>query len=197
MKDKAIRDILIAYLQTTNHEIRIYQEKSIGSSICDVMAVTDKLIGYEIKSDYDNYSRLGEQVKAYDRFFDENHLVVSQSHSHSAEGKVPTHWGILCIRNDSITVVRKAQKNRSVSRRNQLAILWKLELKNLLIKNNMPLYARKDKGYISDMIAAEVESNLLGKQIAQGVLAILRILDKKFAACRGENPSAGGFNIAQ
>ena len=147
MNDKAIRDILIAYLQATNHEIRIYQEKSIGSSICDVMAVTDKLTGYEIKSDHDNYSRLGEQVKAYDRFFDENYLVISQSHSRSAEGKVPTHWGILCIHNDSITVIRKAQKNRSVSRRNQLAILWKLELKNLLIKNNMPLYAQKDKGY--------------------------------------------------
>ena len=50
MNDKAIRDILIAYLQATNHEIRIYQEKSIGSSICDVMAVTDKLTGYEIKA---------------------------------------------------------------------------------------------------------------------------------------------------
>ena len=170
MNDKAIRDILIAYLQATNHEIRIYQEKSIGSSICDVMAVTDKLTGYEIKSDHDNYSRLGEQVKAYDRFFDENYLVISQSHSRSAEGKVPTHWGILCIHNDSITVIRKAQKNRSVSRRNQLAILWKLELKNLLIKNNMPLYAQKDKGYISDMIAAAVECNLLGKQIAQELM---------------------------
>lgn len=41
MNDKAIRDILIAWLQATNHEIRIYQEKSIGASICDVMAVTD------------------------------------------------------------------------------------------------------------------------------------------------------------
>ena len=49
MNDKAIRDILIAWLQATNHEIRIYQEKSIGASICDVMAVTDKLTGYEMQ----------------------------------------------------------------------------------------------------------------------------------------------------
>ena len=69
----------------TENPIRIYQEKSIGSSICDVMAVTDKLIGYEIKSDLDNYARLEEQVHAYDRFFDENYLVVSQTHSRSAE----------------------------------------------------------------------------------------------------------------
>ena len=48
MNDKSIREILISWLQATNHEIRIYQEKSIGASICDVMAVTDKLTGYEI-----------------------------------------------------------------------------------------------------------------------------------------------------
>ena len=106
MNDKAIRDILIAWLQATNHEIRIYQEKSIGASICDVMAVTDKLTGYEIKSDLDNYARLEDQIKAYDRFFDENYLVVSQSHSRSAESKVPYHWGILCIQNNNITVLR-------------------------------------------------------------------------------------------
>lgn len=170
MNDKAIRDILIAWLQATNHEIRIYQEKSIGASICDVMAVTDKMTGYEIKSDLDNYARLEDQVKAYDRFFDENYLVVSQSHSRSAESKVPSHWGILCIQNDNITVLRKAQKNRAVYRRSQLTVLWKLELKNLLIKNNMPLYAQKDRGYISEMIATTVEDSLLGKQIAQELM---------------------------
>ena len=170
MNDKAIRDILIAWLQATNHEIRIYQEKSIGASICDVMAVTDKLTGYEIKSDLDNYARLEDQVKAYDRFFDENYLVVSQGHSRSAENKVPYHWGILCIQNDNITILRKAQKNKYVYRRSQLTVLWKLELKNLLIKNNMPLYAQKDRGYISEMIATTVEDSLLGKQIAHELM---------------------------
>lgn len=107
MNDKSIREILISWLQATNHEIRIYQEKSIGASICDVMAVTDKLTGYEIKSDQDNYARLQDQVKAYDRFFDENYLVVSQSHSRSAESKVPCHWGILYIQNDALVTFKR------------------------------------------------------------------------------------------
>lgn len=170
MNDKSIRDILIAWLQATNHEIRIYQEKNIGSSICDVMAVTDKLTGYEIKSDLDNYARLEEQVRAYDQFFDENYLVVSQTHSRSAESKVPSHWGILCIHNDNITLLRKAQKNRYVYRRSQLSILWKLELKNLLIKNRMPLYAQRDRTYISEQIALNVEDSLLGQQIAEELM---------------------------
>ena len=41
MNDKEIRKILISYLKASNGEIRIYQEKSIGTSICDVMTVTD------------------------------------------------------------------------------------------------------------------------------------------------------------
>lgn len=170
MNDKAIRNILIAYLQTTNQEIRIYQEKSIGSSICDVMAVTDKLTGYEIKSDLDNYARLEDQIKAYDRFFDENYLVVSPKHSRSAESKVPHYWGILCIQNDNITVLRKAQKNRNVYRYAQLSVLWKLELKNLLMKNNMPLYAQKEKSYIAGQLFQTVEESLLGEQIAQELM---------------------------
>lgn len=47
MNNKSIRKILIAYLQSLNDEIRIYQEKSIGNSICDVMVVSDNLTGYE------------------------------------------------------------------------------------------------------------------------------------------------------
>lgn len=63
MNDKEIRKILIEYLKTTATEIRIYQEKSIGSSICDLMTVSDCITGYEIKSDLDNYSRLDSQIK--------------------------------------------------------------------------------------------------------------------------------------
>lgn len=170
MYDKAIRSILISYLQATSKEIRIYQEKSIGSSICDVMAVTDKLTGYEIKSDSDNYTRLESQVSAYDRFFDENYLVVSQKHSQSAPNKIPEYWGILFVHEDNVSVMRKAHKNRFVNRRSQLTVLWKLELKNLLIKNNMPLFAQKDRGYISEQIAATVDEHLLGKQIAQELM---------------------------
>ena len=65
MKDKEIRNILIAYVKATCEEVRIYQEKSIGAAVCDVMAATNRLIGYEIKSDADNYQRLDRQITFY------------------------------------------------------------------------------------------------------------------------------------
>ena len=53
MKDNEIRKILIEYLKATSDEIRIFQEKNIGNSVCDVMAVTDILIAQKQK-DYDD-----------------------------------------------------------------------------------------------------------------------------------------------
>lgn len=65
MNDKQIRKILIASLQAQEKEIRIYQEKNIGSSICDLMAVTGCLTGYEIKSGRDDYRQLQGLIAAF------------------------------------------------------------------------------------------------------------------------------------
>ena len=58
MNDKDIRAILVNYLLAESGKIRIYHEKSIGESICDIMTVSSCLTGYEIKSDHDNFTRL-------------------------------------------------------------------------------------------------------------------------------------------
>lgn len=87
MTDKEMRSILIEYLTINNKEFRIFQEKSIGSSVCDLMLVTDRLSGFEIKSDSDNFERIEHQVSAYEQFFDENTLVVGGSHLQVAQKK--------------------------------------------------------------------------------------------------------------
>jgi hypothetical protein len=171
MKDKEIRSILIEYLSIRHKEYRIFQEKSIGSSICDLMLVTDKLTGFEIKSDNDNYERLGRQVKAYNQFFDENYIVVGKSHVQFIEGKVPFEWGILCVDKSEIKQIRQARGNQIVSRRKQLSILWKLELKNILIENALPSYALKDKDFIIDKIDRSVPDATVQKQIVSELLS--------------------------
>ena len=108
MDDAHIRAILIEYLKASDEKIRIYQEKSIGASICDVMTVTDKLSGYEIKSDVDNLERLRKQIASYDLFFDRCYIVCGRVHEARLEELVPSHWGILCVTECSITLVRKA-----------------------------------------------------------------------------------------
>lgn len=165
-----MRDILIEYIKSVSDEVRIYQEKSIGAAVFDVMAVSDRLAGYEIKSDADNYQRLERQIRFYNDFFDENYIVVGKKHHDSSEKKVPASWGIVYIDDSGIQVLRNASKNPDVSRRSQLSLLWKLELKNLLIQNNLPLYAQKGKGYISNQICRSVAHEILGRQIAGELL---------------------------
>ena len=166
MNAQEVRLILESYLRTDESDIRIFFEKKIGPSVCDVMAVTDKLIGFEIKSDLDNYERLDAQIKAYDNFFDKNYLVVGKSHLNSATAKIPVHWGIIAITADSVSIVRKAKLNRSAVCSRQLAILWKIELKNLLIENKLPMYALKSKGYIINKLIEKVPTSKLKAQIS-------------------------------
>lgn len=165
MNAEEVKLVLEAYLKVTEKDIRIYYEKKIGSAICDVMAVTDKLVGFEIKSDLDNYERLAEQVKAYDLFFDKNYIVVGKKHLSSVNEKVPSHWGIICISDGAFQIERKAKMNRGVACTRQLSILWKIELKNLLVENNLPMYALKHKGFLIDKLTEHVPADKLKKQV--------------------------------
>ena len=166
MDDKAIRKILISSLKVVYPEMRLYQEKMIGSSICDLMVVTDRLIGYEIKSDQDNYARIDSQVNWYDQFFDLNYIVVGKTHEKSAKSMIPNHWGIVVITEDNVSVSRCPLPNQNVNRKRQLSILWKLELKNLLNYFRLPMFALKSKEFITNKLVESVPEDQLREQIA-------------------------------
>ena len=172
MNDRAIRNVLVEYVRHINSSARIFHEKYIGSSICDVMVAVEDvgLMGYEIKSDLDNYERLEGQIRAYDKFFDYNYIVVGEHHKKSVEEKIPPYWGILVISKSDIELVREAKENTKVDRARQLSILWAVELKNLLIRNDMPLYAQRSKNYITDRLIEKVPTKKLGLQIVSELL---------------------------
>lgn len=170
MNDKEIRAILIEFIKTKYSKVRIFQEKSIGKSICDIMAVSDCITGFEIKSDLDNFNRLPEQIRAYNLFFDKNYIVVSDKHINKINDFIPREWGIIYITANNVVVNREAKTSKCVSRYKQLSILWKIELKNLLVKNQMPSYALKSKDYIASKISKNVDKEILGKQIADELL---------------------------
>ena len=170
MNDQDIRKILISFLKVRYEKIRIYQEKSIGGSICDLMAVTDCLTGYEIKSDLDNYSRIASQVANYQRFFNENYIVVGRSHEQSVAERVPATWGIIVVSPDNVVISRKARPNSEMRIKSQLSILWKLELSNILSFFNLPMFSMKGKDFISDRLVENVPWDQLSKQVAYELL---------------------------
>ena len=59
MLDKDIREPLFDYLDERYGKVRTIEEKIIGKSRADVLAIVEgEIIGFEIKSDSDTYSRL-------------------------------------------------------------------------------------------------------------------------------------------
>ncbi len=170
MNERDIRKILIEYLKAHHQKLRIFNEKCIGTSICDVMAVTDKLVGFEIKSDLDNYDRLARQERAYNDFFDECWLVVGERHKRSALQKAPDGWGVLVVYSDKVEALSNCDRRYGIwsSVRSQLSLLWKLELKNILVKNGLPAYAQKSKDYIIDrLVSSGINNQLLRRQIVE------------------------------
>lgn len=165
MLDAQIRDKLFFEIETTSPKIRIFEEVIIGESRCDFYAVTDKLTGYEIKSDADSYARLRSQVKSYDKFFDENYLVVGKSHRKSAEAHIPEYWGLICVDEESVEVVRTAQPNSKVKLQNQLRLLWKRELRHILERYSLPKYQKCSRQYITKKLIDLIDETMLRNEI--------------------------------
>ncbi len=153
MLDKDIRELLFDYIDKSYDKLRIYEELKIRSSIADVVVVLeDKLIGIEIKSDSDTYTRLPTQIKDYNHFFDYNYIAVGTTHTKQVHKHIPEHWGILSVAETEngyyIEQLRPAKPTPRLKVSYQIKLLWRLELNNILSKNKLPQYKQKSKRFV-------------------------------------------------
>ena len=100
--DPEIRAALVAHLAATEPSPAILNEVPIRyargrytAGRADVLAVSDVVAGYEIKSDADGRSRLDRQVLAYGALCDFCTIVVGPRHLAHVRSKLPASWGIL------------------------------------------------------------------------------------------------------
>lgn len=172
MTDKEMREPLFDFLEEFYGKIRIFEEKNAGSSRADVIGVIDgALLGFEIKSDRDSYTRLKTQTKDYDDFCDINFLVVGKSHVKHAHEHIPPHWGIIVVWEEEGSVKVEMDQlpapNHRVSAANQLHFLWRPELAKLQEWNEMPAYKGKSKQFVQEKILERVPENILKFQITE------------------------------
>lgn len=171
LHDPDIRLLLFDYLDEKYGKVRTLEEKIIGKSRSDVVAVIDDaIIGMEIKSDADSYERLPMQVKYYDKFFDYNFIVCGKSHSKQVDKHVPPYWGILTVGEDRlgfpcIELQRDPAPNPKIKIREQIKLIWKRELRNILAKNRMPKYEHKSRAFITSKILEKVPEKKLKRQM--------------------------------
>ena len=156
MLDKDIREPLFDYLDERYGKVRTIEEKIIGKSRADVLAIVEgEIIGFEIKSDSDTYSRLKRQIKDYEHFCNRCYVVVGESHIHVSE-HIPDYWGIIVVNNENVIVDRDAAQCPKVKIFDQLDLLWRNELSNIQEKEGLPKLANKRRREIYQRLIDKV-----------------------------------------
>lgn len=172
LKDKDIREALFDFLEIEYGKIRIYEEKMIGKSRADAYMVVDNaLVGIEIKSDADTYTRLEGQIKDYDKYFDYNMVVVGSSHGLHVEEHVPEHWGIITVEEvegqPDFYILRRPQPNSKVDVSKKLELLWRPELSIILEKYQLPGYKSQSKPFVRKKLLEKLEPEALNESISE------------------------------
>ena len=170
LHDIDIREPLFLYLEGIYGKVRFLEEKEIGNARADVvMVLPDKVCGIEIKSDVDSYARLPSQVQWYDKYFDENYIVVGSTHASHAHEHVPDYWGIISVEyykgHFDFYLVRNAAANIKFDIRYKMSMLWRRELKDMIIRNKLRGYS-KSKSNMIDRLIKNVSESELQKQIS-------------------------------
>ncbi len=166
--DKEMREPLFDFLDENFGKIRIIEEKIIRESRADVLGVLDGyIVGFEIKSDHDTYTRLKTQVKDYDRFCDFCYIVVGESHRRHVAEHVPDHWGIIAVTGEGTYLDRGADDNPHALLDNQILLMWKRELFLLLEMNGCPKYRNKSRAFLRKYLVEKIPPELLKKQMTE------------------------------
>ena len=172
LKDADIREPLFLYLEERYGKVRFIEEQVTGKARADVvMVLPDKLCGIEIKSDADTYVRLADQVKYYDKYYDENYIVAGSKHAMHVAKHVPEYWGIITVELIKGRVdfyrVREAHPNPKAKLKQKLSLLWKSELAHIQAKNGMPKYTNKNKKFIGEKLIEKVPAEVLHEAISE------------------------------
>ena len=168
MKDIDIREVLFDYLDEKYGKIRILEEKVIYGSRADAIGIIDdKIIGFEIKSDNDSYTRLKTQIKDYEKYCDECYLVVGKKHEKHANEHVPSYWGILVADENEVILQREASVCPKVKIKYQLDMLWRREIDAMVLSLAYPAYKSYSKAKVEERIIEKTDPFVLKHLITE------------------------------
>jgi hypothetical protein len=104
----------------------------------DALLVSDRLVGFEIKSDVDSLRRLPRQVQAYGAVVERAHLLVGERPHYAATEILPDWWGVWSATWDvtgTTVALRRVRAGRLNPNLNLLAVttlLTRRDLTNIL-----------------------------------------------------------------
>lgn len=123
---------------------RLIEELAIerGAARVDVAYITSHLEGFEIKSDFDTFDRMSNQIHAYNRVFEKISLVTTAAWLADAIRLMPSWWGLIVADqaregDDAIglRIVREATRNPMQVPLSIAKLLWKEEALDVLARH--------------------------------------------------------------
>lgn len=169
MYDSEIRE----YIKTINPLRIIVDEVVLGRARVDLLDLTDELHGYEIKSDHDDYSRLKNQKKYYNKYLSRITIIVGSTKREEIAKLVPEFWGIKSINktdtNITLTTIREAKVNPFFDKSAACSLLWRSELLDLIcIRHKVSKSGRYSK-YRRWKLAYTLQKELSKDQVIQTI----------------------------
>jgi hypothetical protein len=173
LNDKEIRSALIEYLNNkAKKPRRIIEELPVhrGNAIADVVTVHGEAHCYEIKGEKDNINRLKVQGEFYNKSFNRITLVTTEKKLDEALIKAPVFWGILIAFYQGELIkfkyLRKAKINSMYDKELALTTLWRGELTQIDINNQLEINKKVDKRVLAQKISEKMNKAQTNKSIA-------------------------------
>ncbi|MEP7765025.1 sce7726 family protein [Sanguibacter sp. 25GB23B1] len=163
-------------------------ELRAGRSIADVVILNGTSTAYEIKTDFDDFTRLPAQISDYAKAFERVCVVVSSNRAQAAAAATPEWVGVTSVnRRGQMTEVRAA--------RGGLARITHRSLFGLLHRSEVLEVLAQSAGYEIDAPPArlwsrtlDVFSSLPIQDVQQGAVAQLALRGKRAASLAGSVP---------
>lgn len=177
IREKEIRFALLKRMSVNSHGPMIREEFRIerGGSRIDVAEIGAKLVGYEIKSDFDTFARFSNQIHAYNRVFDEIYLVCGQSHANQAIKIIPSWWGVIVAERDMggevlLSSMRAAGCNPNQDSFSLASLLWKDEALAVLTSEEKEIPKRASSHVLWDYMAQSLPFEKIKIAVTESLL---------------------------
>jgi hypothetical protein len=157
---------------------RLYEELQIerGAARVDLALIGQELDGYEIKSDFDDFSRMHNQIHAYNRVFDTITLVTGGAHFDAGLRVIPSWWGVIRIGRQpggalASELVRPARPHESQDPHSLAMLLWREEaVEALKRESGQVAHKRATRTQLQQQLAAVLSVPALRDLVSQVLL---------------------------